>query len=311
MNKSERLNDMMLFLNNRKTFNLVDLTGRYGISKSTAIRDIQSLEALGMPIYTTAGRNGHYNILPNRILSPIVFNIDEVHALYFAMLTLRAYESTPFHLSVERLKQKFENCLSRERIGELRRIERVFRLAYIQHNNQCPLLPEILKNTVDENVCRIRYGNQEKTFHVQFFEISSSFGQWYATAFNYDAGKIQVFRCDRIKEIGKSDAFAPQPLSNFDVSAEKLYKDETATDFEVIVTEKGVDMFYKEHYPSMKMLTENGQHVIKGFYNAGEERFISGYLLSYGTNLLSVSPPSLKQLLFERMDSLKKHLASI
>lgn len=115
MRKAERLNDMMLFLNDKNSFQLSDIMAKYGVSRSTAIRDIQSLEEIGMPIYSERGRNGHYRVLRNRLLSPIVFNIDEVFALYFSMLTLKAYETTPFHLSVEKLKTKFERCLSAEK----------------------------------------------------------------------------------------------------------------------------------------------------------------------------------------------------
>ncbi|EAD4976821.1 HTH domain-containing protein, partial [Listeria monocytogenes] len=59
MNKSERLNDMMLFLNDKNTFQLSDIMTKYDISRSTAIRDIKSLEEIGMPIYSERGRNGH------------------------------------------------------------------------------------------------------------------------------------------------------------------------------------------------------------------------------------------------------------
>ncbi|EEP7609308.1 HTH domain-containing protein, partial [Listeria monocytogenes] len=128
MNKSERLNDMMLFLNDKNTFQLSDIMTKYDISRSTAIRDIKSLEEIGMPIYSERGRNGHYQVLRNRLLSPIVFNIDEVFALYFSMLTLKTYETTPFHLSVEKLKTKFERCLSAEKIEMLRKTEEVFSL---------------------------------------------------------------------------------------------------------------------------------------------------------------------------------------
>ena len=83
MKKSERLNDMMMFLNNKNSFNIKDIMERYHISRSSAIRDIKSLEELGMPIYSKSGRNGSYKILPNRLLSPIVFTIDEVYSLYF------------------------------------------------------------------------------------------------------------------------------------------------------------------------------------------------------------------------------------
>ncbi|MEG0485981.1 MAG: HTH domain-containing protein, partial [Oscillospiraceae bacterium] len=72
MNRSERLNDMMRYLNNKNSFGLKDITEKYSISKSTALRDIQSLEEIGMPIYSTLGRNGYYGVLQNKLLSPIV-----------------------------------------------------------------------------------------------------------------------------------------------------------------------------------------------------------------------------------------------
>lgn len=65
MNKSERINDMMLFLNDKNIFNLKDLMEKYSISKSTALRDVEALERIGMPIYSQSGRNGYYGILPN------------------------------------------------------------------------------------------------------------------------------------------------------------------------------------------------------------------------------------------------------
>lgn len=72
MNKSQRINDMLIFLNKKRQFNLKDIMNRYHISKSTALRDIASLETLGIPIYSDLGRNGSYKILSNDLLSPII-----------------------------------------------------------------------------------------------------------------------------------------------------------------------------------------------------------------------------------------------
>ena len=161
MKKSERLNDMMMFLNNKNSFNIKDIMERYHISRSSAIRDIKSLEELGMPIYSKSGRNGSYKILPNRLLSPIVFTIDEVYSLYFAMLTLSAYQSTPFHLSVEKLKLKFEKCLSEEQIHALHKMETVFRLNTVEHSNSSTCLKDILKMAIKESPCIIEYKKQD------------------------------------------------------------------------------------------------------------------------------------------------------
>lgn len=311
MNKSERLNDMMIYLNDKNSFNLKDLMNKYCISKSTALRDLQSLEEIGMPIYSQSGRNGYYGLLPNRLLSPIVFNIDEVFALYFSMLTLKAYDTTPFHLSVDKLKQKFENCLSSEKIVMLHKIERVFSLGVIQHNNHCHFLKDILQFAIEERVCKIRYRKKddEKWYNIQFFNISSAYGQWYATGYNFETNSTQVFRCDKVLAIQENIKYQPKPFADFIKPADMLYKARNATEFDIVVTKKGVDIFYKEHYPSMKLYMKDDQYTIKGFYNKGEEDFITNYFIGFGENILSIHPFSLKYLIINKLDSLKKYLS--
>ncbi|EAH1538465.1 YafY family transcriptional regulator, partial [Listeria monocytogenes] len=310
MKKSERLNDMMLFLNDKNVFQLSDIMTKYDISRSTAIRDVKSLEEIGMPIYSERGRNGHYQVLRNRLLSPIVFNIDEVFALYFSMLTLKAYETTPFHLSVEKLKTKFERCLSAEKIEMLRKTEEVFSLGYIKHNNQCEFLDVILQFTMEEKVCQINYDKKgiEKTYVVQFYNISSAYGQWYVTSYNFETKRMQVFRCDRILELEENHAFEAKKLTDLKSETDYLYKKKDAINFEVEIASNGVDLFFKENYPSMKLNQEQGRNVIRGFYNRGEEPFIINYLLGFGDKINMVQPDSLKEMLLNELKSLQNHL---
>lgn len=312
MNKSERLNDMILYLNDKNTFNLKDLMTKYNISKSTALRDVVSLEKIGMPIYSEHGRNGYYGILQNRLLSPIIFTMNEVFALYFSMLTLRAYESTPFHLSIEKLKKKFEKCLSVEKNERLNKMEKVLDLASIQHNNECPYLNDILQYAIEENVCHVIYKKKgiDRAYLVQFFHVSSSFGQWYATGYNYESQSTKVFRCDKITSITKAN-HTSKPMTDFLKPADALFKTKDAIDFEVEIAEGGVDIFYKEHYPSMTLHSENNKHYIRGFYNSGEENFIANYFMGYGTHILSAKPQTLKVHIKDHLMSLVKHFSEM
>ena len=304
---------MMLFLNDKNSFNLKDIMGKYNISKSTALRDIKSLEEIGMPIYSNAGRHGFYGILQNRLLSPIVFNIDEVFALYFSMLTLKSYESTPFHLSVDKLKQKFENCLSKEKIAMLHKTEKIFSLGAIEHNNHCHFLKDILQFALEEKVCNVTYmkNDSQKSYVVQFFDISSSFGQWYATGFDFETEKPQIFRCDKI--IGAHDNFdyTAKAFDELGKDSETLYRGNNATDFEIEISTKGVDLFYKEYYPSMKLYSENGKNFIRGFYNSDETDFIANYFLGYGKNILSVKPTELSNLIVNMLEEIKNHFKEL
>ncbi|MGM1049033.1 MAG: helix-turn-helix transcriptional regulator [Bacillota bacterium] len=308
MNKSERLNDMIRYLNSREFFNLHDLMDKYNISKSTALRDISSLEQLGMPIFAEHGRHGRYGILKNRLLSPIIFTIDEVYALYFAMLTLESYQSTPFHLSVTKLNEKFENCLSKNQIEQIHNMKKVLQFEIYQHHHVSRFLDKILKSTLNESNCKIQYvkNNQKKSYHVQFFKISAKFGQWYATGIELNTNKYRVFRCDRITFIEEEEIKSHFSIDELVSRSLEMYQSEKSIDFEVEILEQVKDLFYKEHYPSMKI--ENGNKtVIKGFYNLGEEEFIANYFMRYGNYVISVKPDSLKQIIQDKIENLLNH----
>lgn len=309
MKKSERLNDMMIYLNGKNSFNLKDIINKYNVSKSTALRDIQSLEEIGMPIYSQSGRNGFYGILSNRLLSPIVFTVDEMYALYFAMLTLNDYQTTPFHLSTVALKNKFEMCLSDEKKHQLRKMDGILRMGGIKHFNESKFLKEILTFSIDNKVCEVEYEKNSNTqsYFVQFFNISSTFGQWYASAYNFQLEKPIVFRCDRILGIKESTQYVSKDLLELEKSSYEIFKNADAIDFKVEITQKGVDKFHKENYPSMKLEVIKGRLYISGYYNPGEEHFIASYFISYGKQILSIYPDALKKSIKENLSELDSY----
>lgn len=144
---------------------------------------------------------------------------------------------------------------------------------------------------------------------MQFYAITSAYGQWYATAMNVQTHKPQVFRCDKIHSVKASNAYTPQPLAELLACSREQFRKEGATDFVVRTTAKGTDLFDKEHYPSMERYDDNGGCCIKGYYNKGEESFIANYFIPYGEQLLSIQPAALKQLVLERLDTIKAHVA--
>ncbi|MDO7907522.1 YafY family protein [Paenibacillus sp. JX-17] len=311
MKKSERLHDMMRYLNNREFFNLNDLMQRYHISKSTALRDIASLEQLGMPIYAEHGRNGRYGILRNTLLSPIVFTMDEVYALYFAMLTLEAYQSTPFHLSVNTLNEKFESCLSEKQIRQIHQMRKVLQLESYPHAHISSFLDQILQSILHECRCTIQYSKQNQTqayqtYEVQFIKISARFGQWYAGGIESDTGRYRVFRCDRITGIQEEEGHSQVSVDELLRRSQEGYRSEGSIEFEVEIREQARDLYYKEPYPSMRL--EDGETtLIRGFYNPGEEGFIADYFIRFGEGVLSVKPETLKQVIQERVERMLRH----
>ena len=198
MNKSQRINDMLIFLNKKRQFNLKDIMNRYHISKSTALRDIASLETLGIPIYSDLGRNGSYKILSNDLLSPIIFSIDEISALYFSMLTLENYNMCPFDIDLQKLKEKFENSISEQQLSKITKIEKILQpeVRKTINNSQLRIILDILLHRQEE-FFPIKY--EQQSLLVQFIKLLNYKGDWYVEVLNKDTSQKEELSCQSIE----------------------------------------------------------------------------------------------------------------
>ncbi|WP_148139648.1 helix-turn-helix transcriptional regulator, partial [Lactobacillus taiwanensis] len=91
MKKSERLNQELIYLSDKKIFHLKELEDHFSISERTALRDITDLEQLGLSFYTQAGRQGGYHLTNNKLLTPIRFNTKEINAIFFALEAIKRF----------------------------------------------------------------------------------------------------------------------------------------------------------------------------------------------------------------------------
>ncbi|EEY34567.1 helix-turn-helix transcriptional regulator [Pseudoleptotrichia goodfellowii] len=205
MTKSERINDMIIFLSKKNYFNLKDITERYSISKRTALRDVQSLEKLGLAIYSEVGRYGKYKVLNNKLLSPVLFTADEISALYFGMLTLDAYEMCPLNLNKDKLKEKFEACLSKKQSEKIFMIEKIMKTEMKKSNENSRILKDIVEVITENKVCKISYKGNEKKEEVQFLGVFAEQGRWNAKVLSYKNGKNKVLKCNKIISVEKTD----------------------------------------------------------------------------------------------------------
>ncbi|NBI30191.1 helix-turn-helix transcriptional regulator [Chengkuizengella marina] len=310
MNKSERLNDMLQFINDKKAFNLKDLMEKYNISRSTAIRDVQSLELLGMPIYAEQGRNGKYLVLDNRILSPITFTVDEMYAMYFAMLTLKRYKAKPFEYEIIKLENKFNQVLPSKVKDNIEKMKGLINLEITNHSNFNPYLKDLIQGIVEEKIYLVSYLKNKEKIQItgQFIKINSKFGQWYSKIYNIDIQKVQNLRCDKILSLEVVENKNSMRLEYLLSLVENHHKQTDAIEFSIIVTDRGKDLYDKEHYPSMSIQKTDDNYIISGYYNWNEEDFISDYFLRYGKSIISISPPTLKASIQNKLHILITHL---
>ncbi|HDJ1696790.1 TPA: HTH domain-containing protein, partial [Staphylococcus aureus] len=119
MKKSVRLYNMIEYCNENRNFKLNDLMSEFNISRSTALRDIKEIEALGVPLYSNPGKNGGYTIIGNRDQTKIAISDEELKALVFTLSSISNVSNLPFQTEYQEiLKKLYNNSNKKELINQ-------------------------------------------------------------------------------------------------------------------------------------------------------------------------------------------------
>ncbi|WP_433747526.1 helix-turn-helix transcriptional regulator [Paenibacillus amylolyticus] len=328
MKKSERMNQMLRYINQKQQFTLQDLMQEFQISKRTAIRDIASLEELGAPIYVEYGRYGGYRLLQQMQLPPISFNTGELHALYVAMQALRSFSSLPFQVSFRTIHEKFMSALSDKQRQDIENIQHRVSFRHTEQIRDSAHLEFLLMAAVQNIVIQITYANQRRTTDqrpssahtnirtIQPITLYAMKGYWYCQAYDLQKQAYRVFRCDRIISAEVSDI---EPLAH----VIKLHAKDThslwepsphAIPFQCQIDEAGVELFQQEHFPSMQIIhvneseNEPAQMLLVGSYETYELDFIVRYLAGFGKSIKIMEPEMLKESLRQYYMDLLDHI---
>ncbi|MDT9723315.1 YafY family protein [Paenibacillus sp. ClWae2A] len=343
MKKSERMNQMLRFINQKQQFTLQDLMQEFQISKRTALRDIASLEALGAPIYVEYGRYGGYRLLQQMQLPPISFNTGELHALYFAMQALRSFSSLPFQVSFRTIHDKFMSALSDKQRQDIENIQHRVSFRHTEQIRDSAHLEFLLMAAVQNIVIQITYPDQRRTTDqrpspanlpdseqtnsasrtsntsirtIQPIALYARKGYWYCQAYDLHKQAYRVFRCDRIISAEVSDI---EPLAHvINLHAQDTHSlwepSEQATPFKCLIDEAGVELFQQEHFPSMQIMhvnelgSESAQTLLVGSYEIHELDFITRYLAGYGKSIKIMEPVILQKALRQYYLDLLDHV---
>ncbi|MCM3139459.1 WYL domain-containing protein [Bacillus safensis] len=297
MKKSERLNQELIFLSDKHSFQLKDLQCEFAISKRTALRDIEELESMGLAFYVENGRHGGYRLVNQSSLVPIYFNIEEVQAIFFALKALDLVSATPFKKSYSQIRQKLFATMSEERkqmITETLDVIHYYNVAPVSEQNHLEL---ILQAIMEDQIVKMTYTQYEnKWMRLQFLELFYRNGIWFTQAYDVQNKKWGIYRCDFMKDMMIEeeirDTFTKEELKELQLAYEKTYHD---ISFKCRLTEQGKEKFLKHHYPNMKLEIVDHIPYIVGGYNQEELSYMTHYLMSFGKHVKIEYPDELKE----------------
>ncbi len=106
MNRLDRALGILLVLRGGKTFSAPELSRRFEVSTRTIYRDIETLCAVGVPIYAEIGRAGGFRLVEGYFLPPVMFSVGEAVSLLLGLALMRSLRARPFAAEIETADQK-------------------------------------------------------------------------------------------------------------------------------------------------------------------------------------------------------------
>lgn len=102
-----RLFEIVYLLIGRQKMTAAELAEHFEVSKRTILRDVDTLTAAGIPLYTLQGKGGGIAIMENFVLSKAVLTEDEQNQILFALQGLLATQNTGGEQVLSKLQSLF------------------------------------------------------------------------------------------------------------------------------------------------------------------------------------------------------------
>jgi len=287
---------MMRLLDSRKKFTARELADRFNVSIRTIQRDLDHLQQMGFPLYAEVGANGGYRVLPNRILPPLQLTKHEAFGLFMMIEYLENVSDFPYGSIRTQLADQYFTSLPQEVQEEIVRMRQ--HIAFVQHHGVQPepLSTVILSAAVKKYKIEFSYVARSGIKQVQAFPLGVYYehGYWYMPAQKGDI--VLLYRVDRMGKL--------EILQHIDESVptlnDWLNSKDSRTSVDVIVqfTDFGARLAQSD-----KLFESTLHNRYCGQIPPEEFPFVARRLVAYGPDAKVISPPQLRDIVMEQLES--------
>ncbi|MED1467090.1 helix-turn-helix transcriptional regulator [Bacillus salipaludis] len=315
MKKVERINIIMRYINNRAHFTITEIMREFNISRSTAIRDIREIEAMGMPLVAEVGRDGGYFVMNNSVLPTVRFTDNEVKALFIAFMATRN-QQLPYLKSRQSLAEKLLGLISENQQDDLVHLNQILLFEGTNPNNPDlleltdlphPMLEKLIQLLLLDRYLLITINEEKiiKSYPIYLLNLYREKSLWLIEAFDLKDEKKQVFPVDNLTDVAPYSM--KKRLSKKKI-LEKLSKKEEAMNLVLELGPKAIAQFKKYHPLKVSISYTNPYQttaILKTFINvhhSEELTEMTNWLLFLGTDIkVREVPEEVLEVLQERL----------
>jgi predicted DNA-binding transcriptional regulator YafY len=204
---TSRVLTVLELLQNYGQMNGGELAGRLEVDARTIRRYVTTLQDMGIPIESEAGRYGGYALRPGYKLPPLMFSEDEVLVLTLGLLMARRSGLAGAGTAVESALAKIERVLPHSLRERLRALQE----ATLLNEGEPNQFPTVKSETIatlslasqQTRQVRLRYATPETITERVFdpYAVIRYADQWYTVGYCHLRNGLRTFRLDRVEAV--------------------------------------------------------------------------------------------------------------
>lgn len=274
--------EMIYLLMQKKCMTASELAKHFEVSTRTIYRDLDELSASGVPVYTTKGRNGGIRLLDNFIIDKSLLSEEEQDEILFALQSLKATNTGSGEHISNRLAGLFQKSsvdwididfshwgsLNYEKEKFLKVKQAIFAKQYISFSYYS-----------SDGTTSLR--------KVEPMKLIFKGGNWYLQSYCLDRKDYRTFKIIRMDELNVvNEHFIERNESLPQLPTQWSMKEEV--EYQLLFKERVSYRVYDEFSRNQINRNEDGTLLVTTFFQKGA--WITGYLLSYGSDVTVISP---------------------
>lgn len=228
--KVQRLVSILMTLLDKKRISAEELAQQFEASKRTIYRDIDSLNMAGIPIHSTPGVNGGFEIMERYKVDNKVFSTNDLSTLLTSLSSLsNVGQNEELANAMAKIKSFIPADSAREIEVKANQIH-IDLSPWMGNKNIQPYLEMIKMALQTTKLLTFNYtahrGN-ETTRTIEPYQLVLKGNHWYVQGFCYERADFRLFKLSRLSKLQiQEESFAPRehqkPQLDFTDFVEKM-----------------------------------------------------------------------------------------
>lgn len=290
--KRSRLFKIIYYLLNHGSVTAPILAQEMEVSVRTIYRDIDVLSGSGIPIFVTTGRNGGIHLMNDFVLDKVLLSEKERQDILAAIQELSVANGEYAKETLQKLSALFRLSANDWYEVDFSRWSKK-----TQDNYKFEILKNAVINRIAVNITYVNSSGVSTERKVQPLKLLYRSKEWYLKAFCMKKQDFRMFKLNRILQYELlEETFTPKHFPDV------IPGDDCSEMIKLRFHKSVAYRVYDEFDESQIEKQENGDLI--AFANMPKDAWLIGYLLSFGTQVEIIAPPSLRKEMTEQVQKL-------